>query len=83
MAPKYNVGDVVSYENKLYRVLKIYAPHWGLSVGFMAVYGISLFESRPLEPYDGKLVSVREGLLLPVTDREIAVWEILYGKERK
>jgi hypothetical protein len=70
---------MVRYENRLFRVVKIYAANWELSTPY--VYGLALVQSDPKEPVDGKLISVREGLLEAVPTQAESVWEVLYGKK--
>jgi hypothetical protein len=79
MVSKFNVGDMVTYDNKLFRVVKIYAANWELTSPF--VYGLALVQSDPREPVDGKLMSVREALLVAVPAQAEGVWEVLYGKK--
>lgn len=78
MAPKFSPYDVVSYNNRIYEVRGIYAVDWLYNEMF--VYGLIVYGSSPSEPLHGKLLIVREGLLTKATDRDILVWEILYGK---
>jgi hypothetical protein len=79
MVSKFNIGDIVHYENSLYQVVKIYAPNVSLETPF--VYGLMLIQSNPREPYEGKLIVVREALLSTASDRTVTIWEVLYGKK--
>jgi len=75
MESKFSIGDIVLYDDNLYRVIKLYAPNWNLDNPF--VYGLALIKSDPKEPVDGKLLTVREPLLYPVS----GTWKVLYGKD--
>lgn len=79
MGSRYNVGSIVFYEKNLYKVMKIYVSDWGTSDPF--VYGLSLFESNPQEPYDAKIIWAKEGLLNEATSEQISVWQVLYGRK--
>lgn len=81
MVPKYNVGDIVEHEGKVYCIVKIFAANWFMEHDPF-VYGLTTVDTSPSEPYEGKILAVREGLLRKVTDRDLVVWRVLYGKKR-
>lgn len=78
VSSKFSIGDIVVYDNKVYKVVKIYAPNWNLDNPF--VYGLALLQSDPAEPVDGKLVPVREPLMESAPEHLAGVWKVLYGK---
>ena len=79
MAPKYNIYDVVMFNNIVYEIRGVYAMDWLFNETF--VYGLIVYGSSPSESIYGKMLIVREGLLQKATDRDIFVWEILYVKK--
>jgi hypothetical protein len=73
MVPKFCLDDIVFFENKMYSVKYIYIYDRECN------YCLSVLGSRPNEPYEGKLVVVREALLQAVTQRDLMIWRLLYG----
>ena len=78
--PKYNLEDIVLYEDKVYKVTSIHALNWFMNNPF--VYGIALVTSDPREPLAHKEVYVIEKNIIAASEREAKIWKVLYGKQK-
>lgn len=72
--PRFSLGEIILYENKIYYVNSIHA------VEGLFVYGLVLITCNLKEPYANKELYIREGLLSNITDAERLIWKVLYGE---
>ena len=76
--PRFSLGEIILYENRLYVINSIYALNWFLE-NEPFVYGLVTITSNLKEPYAHKELLVREGLLKNITDTDRMIWKVLYG----
>jgi hypothetical protein len=79
MVGNYNIGDVVKYQGKIYKITECHAINW-FTEHEPVVYGLILVGQKPKSDR-GEAVYVRESLLKPLSPKEIITWRLLYGKK--
>ena len=78
MEGKYDIGDIVKYNGKLYKIIECHAINW-FSEHEPIIYGLILAGERPKMDRGAELF-VRESLIKPLTPKELFTWRLLYGK---
>ncbi len=73
--PRFSLGEVILYQNKMYYINSIYNCNEG-----SFTYGLALITSNLKEPYANKELLVHEGLLKNITHTERLIWKVLYGE---
>lgn len=78
MVGKYNIGDIVKYQNKIYKIVECHAINW-FTESDPVIYGLIL-AGQVVKQDRGAEIYARETLIRPLNKKEILTWRLLYGK---